>query len=363
VTDLTITDFVGTAWWFIGGAILLGFIIQNVKKRRARMAGERSRAVSDRATGAVLGSAAGDALGAGYEFTNPGPDREIAMKGGGGFGWAPGEWTDDTQMAVAILDVIATGSSDLDAIASNFLTWYAAGPADVGNQTRSVLGSAAIPEDLAVVAVAFMDANPEAAGNGALMRTAPVALTALDDRAEIARLAGSIASLTHAHPDSVAACVLWSLAIQEAITTAEPDRVFDWEAAVRNGLEHVAEDRMERWDELIAEAVTGPPGMFNPNGWVVTAFQAALSAIVNTPEPTEQPSEHLRDALIAAVRIGHDTDTVAAIAGAFLGARWGKSVIPDEWLDLVHGDRRRGSTQIRARDLEDLVRGATQAGK
>ena len=168
------------------------------------MAGERSRAVSDRATGAVLGSAAGDALGAGYEFTNPGPDREIAMKGGGGFGWAPGEWTDDTQMAVAILDVIATGSSDLDAIASNFLTWYAAGPADVGNQTRSVLGSAAIPEDLAVVAVAFMDANPEAAGNGALMRTAPVALTALDDRTEIARLAGSTASLTHAHPDSVA---------------------------------------------------------------------------------------------------------------------------------------------------------------
>ena len=356
MTDLTITDFVGTAWWFIGGAILLGFIIQNVKKRRARMAGERSRAVSDRATGAVLGSAAGDALGAGYEFTNPGPDREIAMKGGGGFGWAPGEWTDDTQMAVAILDVIATGSSDLDAIASNFLTWYAAGPADVGNQTRSVLGSAAIPEDLAVVAVAFMDANPEAAGNGALMRTAPVALTALDDRAEIARLAGSIASLTHAHPDSVAACVLWSLAIQEAITTAEPDQAFDWEAAVRNGLEHVAEDSRQRWDALITEAVTGPPGLFNPNGWVVTAFQAALSAIVNTPVPEEQSSDHLREALVAAVRIGDDTDTVAAIAGALLGARWGTDAIPDEWNTLIHGDRQRGSEPVNGTELEQLAR-------
>jgi ADP-ribosylglycohydrolase len=226
-----------------------------------------------------------------------------------------------------------------------------------------VLGSAAIPEDLAVVAVAFMDANPEAAGNGALMRTAPVALTALDDRTEIARLAGSIASLTHAHPDSVAACVLWSLAIQEAITTAEPDQAFDWEAAVRNGLEHVSEDRRDKWDNLISEAIAGPPGRFNPNGWVVTAFQAALSAIVNTPLPEEEPAGHLRDALVAAVRIGDDTDTVAAIAGAFLGARWGKSVIPDEWLNLVHGDRRRGSTQIRVRDLEDLVRGATQPGK
>ena len=356
MTDLTITDFVGTAWWFIGGAILLGFIIQNVKKRRARMAGERSRAVFDRATGAVLGSAAGDALGAGYEFTNPGPDREIAMKGGGGFGWAPGEWTDDTQMAVAILDVIATGSSDLDAIASNFLTWYAAGPADVGNQTRSVLGSAAIPEDLAVVAVAFMDANPEAAGNGALMRTAPVALSALNNRTEIGWLAGSIASLTHGHPDSVAACVLWSLAIQQAITTAEPDQVFDWEAAVRNGLGHIAEDCRQRWDALIAEAVAGPPGLFNPNGWVVTAFQAALSSIVNTPEPAQQPSDHFRDALIAAVRIGHDTDTVAAIAGALLGARWGASAIPDEWNTVIHGDRRRGSEPLTSIELEQLVR-------
>jgi ADP-ribosylglycohydrolase len=195
------------------------------------------------------------------------------------------------------------------------------------------------------------------------MRTGPVAIAALNDRSEIARLAGSIASLTHAHPDSVAACVLWSLAIQEAITTAEPDRPFDWEAAVRNGLPLVVEDRRDRWDNLISEAIAGPPGRFNPNGWVVTAFQAALSAIVNTPLPEEEPAGHLRDALVAAVRIGDDTDTVAAIAGAFLGARWGKSVIPDEWLNLVHGDRRRGSTQIRVRDLEDLVRGATQPGK
>ena len=319
------------------------------------------KATLDRVVGAVLGSAAGDALGAGYEFTNPGPDREIAMEGGGAFGWAPGEWTDDTQMAVAILDVIATGSSDLDAIASNFLAWYQAGPVDVGNQTSSVLGSAAIPQDLAVVAVAFMDANPEAAGNGALMRTAPVALAALDDRTEIAGLAGSIASLPHAHPDSVAACVLWSLAIQQAITTAEPDQVFDWEAAVRNGLGHIVEDRRQRWDGLITEAVTGPPGMFNPNGYVVTAFQAALSAIINTPVPAEQPSDHLRDALVAAVRIGHDTDTVAAIAGALLGARWGAGAIPDEWNTLIHGERRRDSEPVTGTELEQLARRAVGA--
>ena len=312
----------------------------------------------DRAVGAVLGSAAGDALGAGYEFTYPAPDDEIAMVGGGLGQWAPGEWTDDTQMAVAILDVLATGSRDLDAIASNFLAWHAADPPDEGNQTKRVLDSAAVPEDLAGAAAAFMDANPGSAGNGALMRTAPVALSALDDRTEIARLAGSIASLTHAHPNSVAACVLWSLAIQQAITTAEPDQVFDWEAAVRNGLEHVAEDRRERWDELITEAVTGPPGLFNDNGWVPPAFQAALSAIVHTPEPQEQPSDHLRDALVAAVRIGHDTDTVAAIAGALLGARWGTGAIPDEWSTVIHGYRQPGSEPVTGTELEQLARKA-----
>jgi ADP-ribosylglycohydrolase len=96
--------------------------------------------------------------------------------------------------------------------------------------------------------------------------------------------------------------------------------------------------------------------MFNPNGWVVTAFQAALSAIVNTPEPVEQPSDHLRDALVAAVRIGDDA--VAAIAGALLGARWGTGAIPDEWNTLIHGDRRRGSEPVTGTELEQLARKA-----
>ncbi|MEC8947374.1 MAG: ADP-ribosylglycohydrolase family protein [Actinomycetota bacterium] len=320
-------------------------------------------ATLDRAVGAVLASATGDALGAGYEFSHQDPDQEIAMIGGGPFAhqWAKGEWTDDTQMAVAILDVIATGSTDLEEIGANFLAWHATNPHDMGNQTRSVLSTADYPEELTAIATAYVDANEKSAGNGGLMRTAPVALADLDDRVEIAQLAESIASLTHAHPDSVAACVLWSLAIQEAITTAEPDQAFDWEAAIRNGLEHVAEDRQEKWDALITEAVTGPPGLFNPNGWVVTAFQAALSAIINTPVPAEQPSDHLRDALVAAVRIGHDTDTVAAIAGALLGARWGAGAIPDEWNTLIHGDRRRDSEPVPGTELEQLARKTVSA--
>jgi len=90
----------------------------------------------------------------------------------------------------------------------------------------------------------------------------------------------------------------------------------------------------------------------------VTAFQAALSAIVNTPEPIDQPSDHFTDALVAAVRIGHDTDTVAAIAGGLLGARWGVSAIPTAWTDVLHGQRRNGTELLTLTDLQTLVMAA-----
>lgn len=310
---------------------------------------------TDRIVGAVLGSGAGDSLGAGYEFTDPGRDTPIYMKGGGTFDWAPGEWTDDTQMAVAVLDSAAGGELDLEGVAANFLAWFDSMPTDVGNQTASVLSSASGPSDLAACAAAYLDANPGGAGNGGLMRNTPVALTALGDRGLVAERAAAVASLTHAHPDSVAACVIWSLAIEEAVTTSDPDEPFDWEAAIRRGLDHVADDPRERWTEIIDEAVEGPPGRFNPNGWVVTAFQAALAAIIHTPVPEDNPKGHLCDALVAAVRIGHDTDTVAAIAGGLLGARWGASAVPDEWWQLIHGSRRSGTPTVGIAELENLA--------
>ena len=311
---------------------------------------------ADRTLGTVVGSAVGDALGAGYEFTNPDPKDQIAMIGGGPFEWAPGEWTDDTQMAVGILDAINSGSIEIAAVSANFLTWFNARPADVGIQTSSVLGSAEAPEDLPAAAIAYLDAHPDSAGNGGLMRTAPVALSSLGDRTSIANNAAEIAALTHAHPDSIAACVLWSLAIEEAILNS--DNTFPWEEAIRRGFEYLEKDQKVRWDTLVTEAITGPPAIFNPNGWVVTAFQAALSAIVNTPEPIDQPSDQFTNALVAAVRIGHDTDTVAAIAGGLLGARWGFSAIPTAWTDVLHGQRRNGTELLALTDLQTLVMAA-----
>ena len=101
----------------------------------------------DRAVGALLGTAAGDALGAPYEFGPPrGPELEVAMVGGGSFGWEPGEWTDDTSMAIAIAEVAATGADlreeeALDALVRRWHEWSQHAK-DVGVQTRSVLSRA-----------------------------------------------------------------------------------------------------------------------------------------------------------------------------------------------------------------------------
>ena len=324
-------------------------------------------AAFDRAVGAVIGSAVGDALGAGYEGSYPHRYHDIVMRTGRGHGTRLGAWTDDTAMALGILDVLARGSIDSDAMAANFLAWYAAGPPDIGNQTRWVLNSAARPRDVPSRALAFMRYRPDAAGNGALMRTAPVALAAPGDRDEVYRLAKEIAALTHPHPDSVDACLLWSLAIEEAIRTADADEPFDFGAAVFRGLEYLPlGPRRIRWTELIDTALTtsGPTEArrrFTPNGWVVTAFQSALWAVTGTPEPPGRPARHFADALEAAVRVGGDTDTVAAIAGGLLGARWGLEAIPDRWTRLLHGDRLRGDP-VSGPELAELAAQAFKAG-
>jgi ADP-ribosylglycohydrolase len=303
------------------------------------------RSWTDRIAGAMLGMAAGDALGAGYEFTHPAPDAEIAMVGGGGFGWAPGEWTDDTQMAICIAEVTATGEVDPEAIGQRFLDWYAAGPKDVGIQTSSVLGRAGGETSrLAEVAAAHFARNPRgAAGNGSLMRTAPIALAHLGDDEAMVEAAMEVSGLTHGDPLAGEACVLWCIAIDRAVREQRLDGVDD-------GLAHLFPDRRLFWKERLREARSEPMGTFTPNGFVVTALQAAVAAIEQTPVPGDEPWRHLPMALEAAVRIGHDTDTVAAIAGAVLGARWGGTALPFAWRRLL-----RGWPGYRARDLVRLA--------
>ena len=302
--------------------------------------------MADRAAGVLMGMACGDALGAPFEFGPPlAADRALAMTGGGGFGWEPGEWTDDTQMAVVILQAAeravaeGTGLTDhLDAVVQGWVDW-AAEATDVGNQTRAVLGDVVRGRHVSAAAATeaatrFHRRTGRSGGNGSLMRTAPVALAYLDDEPAMAAAARTISELTHTDPDAGDGCVLWCAAIRHAILTGELD--------LRHGLPLLPTDRRDLWVARIEEAERSVPADFDHNGWVVQALQGAWSAITRTAVPDgagldQQPGDHLRLALEAAVRGGRDTDTVAAIAGALLGARWGSSAIPSAWRRVVHG--------------------------
>ena len=310
-----------------------------------------------------MASAAGDALGAPHEF---GPALHasvpLGMTGGGSFGWKPGEWTDDTQMSLALLTPLARGDRDVAAVETGFLDWYLGHPADVGNQTRAVLANG---RPLRESADRYRERHPDrAAGNGGLMRVGPAGLSFPGNAAKIAAYAAATTELTHADADCLDASVLWAVAIDHTIRSA-PHSAMPWDfaAAVRAGLLYLTEDRRERWAGLIDEACATQATAFENNGWVVHAFQAALAAIVHTPIPeTVTPCRHLVAAIEAAVRRGGDTDTTAAIAGFLLGARWGATAIPLAWRSVLRGQRVGGQPELDADGLDTLARRAINGG-
>lgn len=283
-----------------------------------------------RAAGVLLATAAGDALGAGYEFTHPTPETVIDMIGGGPFHFAPGEWTDDTSMAVAIAEVAAEGvdlrsTEGLDAVAAQFLRWYDSQPNDIGNQTRAVLSARSSTG--AQMQEQARSLTGRKGGNGSLMRTAPVALGYLDDEQGCIDAAIAIGALTHDDVRAAQACAMWSYAIRHAVLHGNFD-------GVRRYLEVASDDAAEFWGPLLDQAETGTPADFANNGWVVHALQTAWWAITGADD---SGPEHLPAALERAVRAGHDTDTTAAIAGGLLGARWGASAVPARWRRKLHG--------------------------
>lgn len=293
----------------------------------------------DRAIGVLAAAAAGDALGAGYEFGGlvP-PDHPVAMIGGGRGRFQPGEWTDDTSMAVAIAESLAAAADfrypkSLDAVVKRW-HWWARNAKDVDPQTwevlravsqRSVTSEAARDE-----AAKLSDGTDRIASSSPLTRAAPLALGYLDDERGLVAAARGISGLTHPDPDSADACVLWSAAIRHAVLTGQLD--------IRIGLTHLDSERQDLWCSRIEEAEQAHPSEYaDTNSRVVPAMHCALSAIVATPVPSEHPAaevfraDHLRLALEAAVRAGGDTDTVASAAGALLGALYGVSAVPWDW--------------------------------
>ena len=308
----------------------------------------------DRAGGVLLGQAIGDALGVPYEFAAPVQAGQARMIGGGLGPYEPGEWSDDTQMAVCIARAADAhgldGDEAMDAVAEAFLDWRQSGATDIGNQTAAVLDAARQRTGRTAArttAVAEEAARSGQAGNGALMRTAVVGLCALDDPERTARIARRVAALTHAEARCLESAVLWSEAVRIAVVDGRLD--------LRAGLRLIDAERRPLWEDWIGDAENRPAASFTPNGYTVTALQAAWAAIWSTRHVAD--ADRAEAALQAAVAIGNDTDTVAAIAGGLLGARFGVSGLPADLAGRVHG-----WPGLRGHDLVALGRSIASRG-
>jgi ADP-ribosyl-[dinitrogen reductase] hydrolase len=303
-----------------------------------------------RALGAVLGSAVGDALGAPFEF---GPARQYSsrfsqpvvggigeMGGGGGFGWAPGEFTDDTQMAIVQAEsILEHGGIDGADLFERFRVW-AADASDVGVQTSSVLRSGR-PWDTA--AGEHFRRNPRSgAGNGSLMRSTPSAVHfapgSVEETIDAAR---RLSAITHGDPAAG-----WGAAIHHVMVRAalHGDDPFE---ALTELLEQLPDDQ-DRYRRMLADD-WAPEAMEVPNGSVWGCLAQAVWAVRTTGT--------FVDALIAAIDLGGDTDTVAAVTAGLAGAIYGVQAIPSRWTTYLHGHitTTDGRRTYRGADLQHLT--------
>ncbi|MFC5185780.1 ADP-ribosylglycohydrolase family protein [Actinomadura harenae] len=297
----------------------------------------------ERAIGAVVGSALGDALGAPYEFgpasafslrfpTGPGD-----MRAGGG--WDLGEATDDTQMAVLVAEsLLDHGGLDLPDVFARFQRWAASDPKDIGLQTEAVLTSG---DTWDMAAAIHFQTNLRAAGNGGLMRAATSAVFFAPGGRDATMDAGRrVTALTHGDGAAWEGTAILHELVRVALDGADP---LD---ALPATLTQVRETHRERYARVLDPA-WHPDDATEFNGAVWPCLGSAVWAVRNTSDFT--------GALRAAVDLGGDTDTVAAVTGALAGAVYGLSGVPDQWLEALHVPLPGFGRVLRFADLRELA--------
>jgi ADP-ribosylglycohydrolase len=285
---------------------------------------------ADRAVGALVGLACGDAVGTTLEFERPGTFTPITgMVGGGPFGLADGAWTDDTSMALCLAEsLLDTGGMDLTDQLRRYLLWWDDGYLSSTGRCFDIGATTARQLSRYRTTGEPVDPRPddEVAPNGSLMRLAPVPIRWHADPEEAADRAAESSRSTHPATRPVDACRVLA-AMTAALIDGTPAEEVLAPGFWRWGPLHPAIDEVARgsWRPKQPPDVRG-------TGYCVDALEAALWAV--------GASGGFAEAVLRAANLGDDADTTAAIAGQLAGARWGASGIPAAWRDrLVLSER------------------------
>jgi ADP-ribosyl-[dinitrogen reductase] hydrolase len=288
---------------------------------------------ADRYRGCLLGLAVGDAVGTTVEFKRPGSFPDVTdMVGGGPFGLAPGQWTDDTSMALCLADsVLATGGFDPWDQLSRYVRWYREGYRsstgahfDIGDTTRA---SVERYERSREPWCGSEDAG--AAGNGSIMRLAPVPMRYAATPVRAIALAADSSRTTHGALVAVDACRYLAALIVGALGGATKEELLAPRYAPVSGL-WKTRPLCQEIAEVAAGSFSGD-GPFRGTGYARDCLEAALWAFATT--------DSFRAGCLRAVNLGDDADTTAAVYGQLAGAFYGEDAIPPEWrARITQGD-------------------------
>jgi ADP-ribosyl-[dinitrogen reductase] hydrolase len=275
--------------------------------------------------GCLLGLAVGDALGTTLEFTPPGRGGApplTTIVGGGPFGLPAGAWTDDTSMALCLAEsLVACHGFDARDQMERYVRWWRDGENsstgrcfDIGNATAAALRR--YVEDGDPYAGS---ADPHQAGNGSLMRLAPVVLWFAGDPARAEEMAAASSRTTHAAVEAVDACRYAARLLVRALAGAPKATL----------LSTPGDDLAPAVAAVAAGSYRdGEPPAIRGTGYVVRSLEAALWAF--------HRADSFRDGALAAVNLGEDADTTGAIYGQIAGAHYRADGIPADWLAALH---------------------------
>jgi len=291
------------------------------------------RGSTERARAAIWGLLVGDAIGVPYEGRPPDPARVVELRQYGSHHQPAGTWSDDGALTLAMLDSLTSVKFDPDDQGQRMLAWYDEGAYtpdgdgvfDIGTTTRAAL-------DRLRLGTSAIEAGGDAErdqGNGSLMRILPIALVGTAQDGVYVERAHFASRVTHRSPICQVACALYVLVARELIGDGATASDAVLQRAVARLRAVYTEDHpsfVEVLDELLAHrASLRRPG----GGWVLDSFWSAWAVFAT--------AQSYRHTIERAVRLGHDTDTTAAIAGGLAGLRFGMAGIPADWLKALRG--------------------------
>ena len=286
---------------------------------------------ADRYKGALMGLAVGDALGTTVEFSTPGSFKPLTdIVGGGPFGLEPGQWTDDTSMALCLAESLTqkSGFDPVDQL-ERYVRWHREGHLsstgecfDIGGTTAQALRLFEKTRE-----PYCGSRNPSAAGNGSIMRLAPVPLFFAGRPEEAIERSGDSSRTTHGAFTCVDACRYLGGLIVGAVNGADKEEILSemycpvpgyWRAhPLAPEIEEIARGSFKRWE----------PPVIRGTGYVVKSLEAALWAFSR--------SKDFRHGALLAVNLGDDADTTGAVYGQIAGAYYGYDGIPGEWRAFI----------------------------